>query len=330
MKKITILVPAYNESQNLPLLADALQPLIDNQLTDKEYEWEVLMVNDGSKDDTLDVMGRIREADRRYNFLNLSRNFGKENAMLAGIDHATGDAMVIMDADLQHPINVIPEMIRLWEEGYEDVYGRRISREKESRIRRFLTNRYYGILQNASETDILPNVGDFRLLDRRCVEVLRELRETQRYSKGLFCWVGFKKKEVLFDVAERAVGKSTFNLSRLLNFAIEGITSYTTKPLRFASITGMLAAFLSLLYLIFTILKTIFYGESVVGYPTLVCIILFLGGCQLIAIGIMGEYIGRIFMETKQRPPYIAESFNGNKYRRRLRCRGRDGRSRRR
>lgn len=313
MKKITILVPSYNESLNLPLLAEALQPLIDNKLTDKEYSWEVFMVNDGSRDNTLEVMQALHESDPRYVYLNLSRNFGKENAMLAGIDYATGDAVVIIDADLQHPINVIPEMIRQWENGYEDVYGRRISREKESRMRRFLTNKYYGILQSASDTDILQDVGDFRLLDRRCIDVLKELRETQRYSKGLFCWVGFKKKEVLFEVAERATGKSTFNFRGLFNLAVEGITSYTTMPLRFASVVGIVAAALSLLYLIFTILKTIFYGEAVAGYPTLICIILFLGGCQLIGLGIIGEYIGRIFMETKHRPPYVAESLNGKK-----------------
>lgn len=191
MKKlITILVPAYNEARNLPGLVDALSSLADSIDT---YDWEFLIVNDGSSDNTSDVLRSLREQDIHVNYINLSRNFGKESAMLAGLDYAKGDCVVIMDADLQHPVSAVPEMIKAWEEGYDDVYGKRKTRGKESWLRKKLSLLYYSLLQKTTRIDILPNVGDFRLLDRRCVDAVRELRETQRYTKGLFCWIGFRK-----------------------------------------------------------------------------------------------------------------------------------------
>lgn len=310
MKKlITILVPAYNEARNLPGLVDALSSLSDSIDT---YDWEFLIVNDGSSDNTSDVLRSLREQDIRVNYINLSRNFGKESAMLAGLDYAKGDCVVIMDADLQHPVSAVPEMIKAWEEGYDDVYGKRKTRGKESWLRKKLSLLYYSLLQKTTRIDILPNVGDFRLLDRRCVDAVRELRETQRYTKGLFCWIGFKKKPVEFESLDRTEGKSTFNFLSLLGLAIEGITGFTISPLRIASLLGVVVSIVSFTYLIFVIFKTIFYGEPVQGYPTLLCVILFLGGCQLLAIGIIGEYIGRIFNETKRRPPYLVDSYNGS------------------
>ena len=310
MKKlITILVPAYNEARNLPGLVDALSSLADSIDT---YDWEFLIVNDGSSDNTSDVLHSLREQDIRVNYINLSRNFGKESAMLAGLDYAKGDCVVIMDADLQHPVSAVPEMIKAWEEGYDDVYGKRKTRGKESWLRKKLSLLYYSLLQKTTRIDILPNVGDFRLLDRRCVDAVRELRETQRYTKGLFCWIGFKKKPVEFESLDRTEGKSTFNFLSLLGLAIEGITGFTISPLRIASLLGVVVSIVAFIYLIFVIFKTIFYGEPVQGYPTLLCVILFLGGCQLLAIGIIGEYIGRIFNETKRRPPYLVDSYNGS------------------
>lgn len=311
MKKITILIPVYNEGANLPSLRQALTPLIDNELTASPYEWEVLMVNDGSLDNSAELMAGMRSADPRFCDLNLSRNFGKEAAMLAGLDYATGDAVVIMDADLQHPVEIIPQMIAEWEAGFQDVYGRRISRKYQSPISRGLSKLYYKALKKSTRIDILPGAGDFRLLDRICVNALCRLRETQRNTKGLFCWIGYNKKEIPFECAERQGGKSSFSFSRLTELAIDGITSFTTAPLRFATYMGFLSAFISLVYLIFIIIKTIFIGEPVQGFPTIMCTILFLGGCQLISIGIIGEYIGRIFKETKGRPPYLASSFKG-------------------
>lgn len=311
MKTITILIPVYNEAANLPTLRKALQPLIDNCMTPQQYKWEVLMVNDGSLDNSAEIMASFRREDPRYADLNLSRNFGKEAAMLAGLDFATGDAVVIMDADLQHPVEVIPRMITEWENGYQDVYGLRNSRATDSRLKRMLTKLYYKVLQRSARINVLPDAGDFRLLDRICVNALRRLRETQRNTKGLYCWIGYKKKEVHFECGERANGKSAFSYGKLLDLAINGITSFTTAPLRFATYMGFLSALISIIYIIFIIIKTIFIGEPVQGFPTLMCTILFLGGCQLISIGIIGEYIGRIFKETKNRPVYLAESFNG-------------------
>jgi glycosyltransferase involved in cell wall biosynthesis len=312
VKKISILIPAYNEQDSIPRLYESIS---NNLFNNKElqYDWEILFINDGSKDRTLERIKALRELDKRINYVNLSRNFGKENAMLAGFDYVTGDCTIIMDADLQHPPTTIPMMIKYWEDGYDDVYALRNNRGKESFFRKKLSLAYYSLLQRATKIDILQNVGDFRLLDKRCVLALRKLRETQRYTKGLYCWIGYNKKEIRFDQADRIDGKSSFNLFRLMNLAIEGITSFTTAPLRLATILGFIISIIAFLYLIFIIFKTIFIGESVHGFPTLIVVILFLGGVQLLTIGIIGEYIARIFNETKNRPIYIAESYNEKK-----------------
>ena len=310
MKCISILIPTYNEEVSLPFLYEALISLMDNYTN---YNWEILFINDGSTDSTLEIIKKLRTDDDRINYVNLSRNFGKESAMLAGFDYVTGDCAIIMDADLQHPPTVIPQMITYWEEGYEDVYAKRNSRGKESILRKKLSLIYYNLLQKSTRINVLQNVGDFRLLDRRCINALKQLRETQRYTKGLYCWIGYKKKEVIFNQANRTKGKSSFNLWSLLNLAIEGITSFTTAPLRMATIMGFLVSISAFLYLCYIIIKTIFVGEPVQGYPTLITVILFMGGVQLISLGIIGEYIGRIFNETKKRPVYIAESYNETK-----------------
>lgn len=312
MKKISILIPAYNEQDSIPRLYESISNNLLNN-NELQYDWEILFINDGSKDSTLERIKELRKLDKRINYVNLSRNFGKENAMLAGFDFVTGDCTIIMDADLQHPPTTIPMMIKYWEDGYDDVYARRNIRGKESFFRKKLSLAYYSLLQRAAKIDILQNVGDFRLLDKRCVLALRKLRETQRYTKGLYCWIGYNKKEIRFDQADRIDGKSSFNLFRLMNLAIEGITSFTTAPLRLATILGFIISIIAFLYLIFIIFKTIFIGESVQGYPTLIVVILFLGGVQLLTIGIIGEYIARIFNETKNRPVYIAESYNEKK-----------------
>ncbi len=328
MKKITFIIPCHNEEANLVRLHEELDlfshsryqvAVKDNdvdmisEVDMSGYEMEFLFINDGSSDSTLDIIKALRDEDERVTVLSLSRNFGKESAMLAGMDYAKGDAAVIMDADLQHPLNVVPEMIYWWERGYDDVYGKRINRGRESRIRKVLSLSFYNFLSKVSDIDILPNVGDFRLLDRRAVRALTQMRETQRYMKGLYCWVGFHKKEVPFDQADRNGGVSNYKLIRLVNLAIEGITSYTTSPLRISMIAGILVSFLAFAYLIFMFVKTLVWGEVITGFPTLICVILFLGGMQLLALGIIGEYIGRIFNETKGRPPYIVESYNGEK-----------------
>lgn len=307
MKKVSILIPCYNEEKSLPLLYDELKKLMDNG---KEYAWEVLFVNDGSQDKTLDFIKQKRVLDKRINYLNLSRNFGKENAMLAGFDYVTGDCMVIMDADLQDPPSLIPDMLQYWEQGYQDVYAKRESRGKESWLRKRFSLAFYWILDKSTRFDVLRNVGDFRLLDRRCINALRQLRESDRYTKGMFCWIGYKKKEIDFDRGDRIAGESNWNFISLFNLAIEGICSFTTIPLRFATIVGILIAFIAFCFLIFYVSKTLLWGEQVRGFTTLISVMLFLGGVQLMAIGVLGEYVGRIFNESKKRPPYWVSEYN--------------------
>lgn len=314
MKKISLLIPVYNEEASLDALHTALRPLLDNShpgLGGKAYEWEVILVDDGSSDSSLAKLKELNAADERYRYVSLSRNFGKENALLAGFDRATGDAMVIMDADLQHPVDTVPEMIVKWEEGFDDVYGRRLSRGKESIFRKLFTKTYYSLLNKSTRVDVLPNVGDFRLLDRKAIDAIRTLRESQRYTKGLYCWVGFRKTGVDFQTADRAAGETHMSAGRLINLALEGITSYTTAPLRIATVLGFIISLLAICYMLYIAAKTLIYGEPIQGFPTIICTILFLGGCQLLALGIIGEYIGKIYNESKQRPAYIVGEESG-------------------
>lgn len=307
MKKITIMIPAYNEEESIPQLYDALCSLSTNL---SSYSFEFLFINDGSKDGTLGVLKKLRVLDERICYIDLSRNFGKEKAMLAGFDYATGDCVVIMDADLQHPPLVIEKMVQKWEAGYDDVYAKRLTRGQESFFRKWFSLFFYKLLQKTTNIEVLPNVGDFRLLDKKCIESLKKLRETERYTKGLYCWIGYKKISVEFEQKDRIAGTSSWNYKSLLNLAIDGIVSFTTFPLRIASIVGFTISFAAFLYMIYIILKTIFWGENVAGFPTLLCVILFLGGFQLLALGIIGEYVGRIFNETKRRPVYIVREYN--------------------
>ncbi len=225
--------------------------------------------------------------------------------MLAGFDYVSGDCMVIMDADLQDPPSLIPQMLEYWEQGYEDVYARRANRGKESWLRKKFSLLFYRILDHATRFDVLQNVGDFRLLDRKCIDALRNLRESERYTKGMFCWIGFKKKEVVFNRGDRAAGESNWNFWSLFNLAIEGITSFTTAPLRLATLLGSLIAMAAFCFIIFYVGKRLIFGDAVQGFTTLAAIMLFLGGVQLLTIGILGEYVGRIFNEAKKRPVYL-------------------------
>ena len=270
-----------------------------------DYSWEILIINDGSTDNTIEVIRNMRIKDQRVCYIDLSRNFGKENAMLAGFDYATGDCMVIMDADLQHPPYVINEMLKYWEEGYDDIYAKRCNRGKESWLRKRLSLFYYSLLQSTTKVQILQNVGDFRLIDRKCIDVLKNMRECERYTKGMFSWIGFKKKEILFNQGDRIAGTSSWSYWGLFKLGIEGIMSFTTAPLRMATILGFMVSISAFLYMIFVVVKTFLYGEEVQGYPTLVILMLFLGGVNLLSLGIIGEYVGRIFNESKHRPVYI-------------------------
>jgi len=305
-KTVSIIVPVYNEEASLPHFHEKVSEVIAKL---SSYQWEVLYVNDGSTDNTPQILETLYERSPHVSCITLSRNFGKERAMLAGFDHVRGDCAIVMDADLQDPPELVADMLACWEEGYEDVYAKRRSRGKESWLRRKLTMQFYNILDRSTSFEILKNVGDFRLLDRKCIDALKALREQERYTKGLFCWIGFRKKELLFDRGSRQYGNSHWNLFSLTGLAIEGITSFTTMPLRLATITGFLTGFGAIVYMLWTLIKVLIWGDPVAGFPTLIIVILFLGSMQLICMGILGEYIGRIFNESKQRPNYLVSDY---------------------
>lgn len=301
-QSVCIVVPAYNEQDGLQLFYERVRSVIDNI---EGCAFEILFVNDGSYDGTLEIMRRLQVNDARVSYVDLSRNFGKEAAMLAGLDHAEADAVIIMDADLQNPPELIPEFVKYWQQGYKDVYGKRKSRADESFLKRLGTKVYYFLLTRLAHVPVQVNVGDFRLLDSKCVAALKQMRETQRYTKGMFSWIGYSKKEVLFEVAPRAAGTTKWNYAKLFNLAIDGITSYTTVPLRLASIVGFFISLCAILYMLYIIIKTLIFGIDWPGYPSLVSMVLFIGGTQLIVLGIIGEYLGKIFNETKNRPLYL-------------------------
>ena len=305
-RKITILIPCYNEQDSLPSLYESLTMMADSQ---GPYDWEFLFVNDGSNDYTLNIIKQYKERDIRISYLDLSRNFGKENAMLAGFDYATGDCVVIIDADLQDPPSLIPDMIALWEQGVEDVYARRLDRGKESWLRRKLSLMFYSLLQKVSKLDILENVGDFRLLDRKCIDALKKMREHERYTKGMYCWIGFKKQEITFERNNRMFGKSSMSFGALLDLAIDGIVSFTTIPLRLAAIAGLIISVFAFIYMCYFLMKTFLFGDPVQGFPTLIIVILFLGGANLLFLGVIGEYISKIYSETRNRPIYIVREY---------------------
>lgn len=309
-KLITILIPCYNEQESLPALFDRLNAVMDSM---PDYKWEVLTVNDGSTDATLAMLMQMHRRDSRWHYADLSRNFGKETAMLAGMDYAKGDCVVIMDSDLQHPPEEIPRMISLWEKGYDDVYGVRRQRGREPWIRKKLSLLYYRILQKTTRIPVLQNTGDFRLLDRVCIDALTAMRECQRYTKGLYCQIGFKKVSFEFDQQDREAGQTKWSMRSLAGLAVDGVTSYTTAPLRIATVMGLVVSAVAFIYMVWVFAKAAIYGDPQAGFPTIMTVMLFLGGVQLLTLGILGEYVGRIFNEVKRRPPYFVREVDGVK-----------------
>lgn len=310
-KKILISVPSYNEEDNIfPLymeLEKTFAPL------KKTYNFEILFINDGSQDQTVKKVKDLMQEKSDVSLIDLSRNYGKEIAMAAGFDYFNHNAMVTIDADLQHPPEKILEMIHLWEQGYEDVYAKRNKRKGEPWLKIKLSKLFYKILQRFSEAPVLADAGDFRLLDKKVVYAIQQLRESQRYSKGLYNWVGFKKVSIEFDARERLYGTTKWNFRALFRLAMEGITSYTTAPLKMSMYFGFLVSLTAFIYMIYIFIKTLLYGADTSGYPSLVIIMLFLGGVQLISIGLLGEYVGRIFNETKNRPLYFVQEIRQGK-----------------
>ena len=308
MKKlVSLLIPAYNEEEVLDLLMSRLDMLAADH---SDYDWEFLFVNDGSRDRTLDIIKGYADRDPRVSYVNLSRNFGKETAMLAGFDYVKGDAVVNIDADLQDPPELIGDMLKYWEEGYDDVYARRRTRAGESTLKKLTSQWYYRILQNSTRIPIQVDTGDFRLMSRRFVDALQQFRESERYTKGMYSWAGFKKKELLYDRDPRAAGTTKWNYSKLINLAIDGITSFTTAPLRISTYVGAIVSLIAFIYIAYLLIRPFFGVPTVPGYASTLAVILFLGGVQLLSLGIIGEYIGRIFNETKGRPAYFVEEYH--------------------
>lgn len=302
-KLISIVVPAYNEEENVTIFYEEMKKTLD-KVTSK---WEIIYVNDGSVDGTLDKLLSLRSNDGRVKIINLSRNFGKEAALSAGLMEASGDAIVPIDVDLQDPPELIVEMVKKWQDGFDVVYATRVKREGESFFKKLTATYFYRLISLISKIDIPKNTGDYRLIDKKVLQHLNQLKETRRFMKGLFSWVGFSQVSIEYVRKPRHSGQTKFNYFKLWNFAIEGITSFSIAPLQLSMYVGFSAAIFAFFYAMLIVVKTIIFGIDAPGYSSLMVTILFIGGVQLISIGIIGEYIGRIYDEVKNRPLYIIQ-----------------------
>ncbi len=300
----SVVVPAYNEAAGIADFHRRLARVMNGL-----GAWEVIYVNDGSRDETLTALALLQRTDPHVALLNLSRNFGKEIATTAGLDHAAGEAVIVIDADLQDPPEVIPALAAAWYDGCDMAYAQRRARAGETRLKRATAHLFYRLMQRTGRVRLPPDTGDFRLMSRRVVDAVRQLREHHRFMKGLFAWVGFSTRAVPYDRAPRHAGRSSWSYWRLWNLAVEGITSFTVMPLKVATYLGLLVAVFAVGLGVQVVGKTLLFGNNVAGYPSLMTVVLFLGGVQLMTLGVMGEYLGRIFNETKQRPLYLVERF---------------------
>ena len=306
--RLTVLVPVFNEGEGLHQLQARLLPVLDAL---EGLETAILYVDDGSRDDSWAVIASLVAADARVSGLKLSRNFGKEIAMTAGLDHCDTDAVVVIDADLQDPPELIADFVARWRDGFDVVYGRRLERDGESWLKRVTAAGFYRVMSRLSPTPIPRDTGDFRLLSRRALDALRQLRERHRFMKGLFTWVGYRQCAVDYRRDPRHAGTSSFNYWKLWNFALEGITSFSTVPLRAATYVGLITAIIAFGFGGWIIAKTMLWGDPVAGYPSLMSVMLFLGGMQLMALGVIGEYLGRLYGESKRRPLYLVDTLLG-------------------
>ena len=305
-RSLSVVIPAFNEAAVLPAFHERLAGVLDGL----EMVSEIIYVDDGSHDGTVAILAELRRLDPRVAVLKLSRNFGKEIALTAGLDHASGDAAIVIDADLQDPPELIPELLQCWHEGHDVVYAKRLSRAGESFVKRLTARNFYRIIQRlGGRVQIPEDTGDFRLISRRALDALGRLREHHRFMKGLFTWIGYRQKAVTYHRDPRRAGKSKWNYWQLWNFSLEGITSFTIGPLKIATYVGLATALSAFAYGIYIVIDTLLYGNPVAGYPSLMVAVLTLGGLQLMTIGIVGEYLGRIFNETKGRPLYLIEEY---------------------
>ena len=303
---LSIIVPVHNEAANLAPLLQRLVPILKANCN----TYEIIFIDDGSRDNSMNVLQQLAQDYTGLRIVSLSRNFGKEVALAAGLDRASGHAAIIMDADLQHPPEVIPQFLARWREGYKNVYAIRMDRDTDSPLRRYLTHRFYKIFESFGETILPPGAGDFRLLDAQAVAALRQMPERARFTKGLYAWIGFKSTGVPFQVEKRAHGTSSFSYRKLTRFAFDGLTSFSTLPLKIWTYVGVIVSIFALGMAITVLAQTLLYGNDVPGYATIVISIMFFSGVQIISLGILGEYIGRVFAEVKGRPLYlVAEEF---------------------
>ena len=305
--EISVIIPVFNEDENIEPLLQRLVPILERIAA----SFEILFIDDGSCDTTLAVLRHAHAQDRRVKAVALSRNFGKEVAIAAGLDFVRGAATIIMDADLQHPPEMIETFVARWRDGYKNVYGQRIDRSADSRLRRLLTHRFYHIFGAFGEMELPPGAGDFRLLDRQAVAALRGMREKARFSKGLYAWIGFKSIGVPFDVAERVHGSSKYSYRKLTRFALDGLMSFSTLPLMVWTYIGTSISVISLATAVYFVVETLVFGVNVPGFASLIVSVTFLAGIQLLSLGVLGEYIGRIFAEVKGRPLYLIEECLG-------------------
>jgi glycosyltransferase involved in cell wall biosynthesis len=306
MPQLTIVVPAYNESEGLRDFHARLAAVLDTM----DVESAVLYVDDGSRDDTYAVMCALRDADARVSTLKLARNFGKELALTAGLDHVETGAAVVIDADLQDPPELIPTFVQHWREGYDVIYGTRASRAGETGFKKMTASGFYRVMERLSSTPIPRDTDDFRLLSRRALDALKLVRERQRFMKGLFTWVGYRQLPVVYHRDPRHAGQTKWNYWKLWNFAIDGITSFSGAPLKLATYIGLATALLAFVSALWVFGKALLLGDPVRGYPSLMVVVLFLGGMQLMALGVIGEYLGRLYVEAKQRPLYLVDAYH--------------------
>ncbi|MBQ9136536.1 MAG: glycosyltransferase family 2 protein [Lachnospiraceae bacterium] len=304
MKLLSVIVPCYNEEENVPYF---YEEFIKNEsfLKEKEIDWELLYVDDGSKDKTAAEVKKLHEKDERVHLFSFSRNFGKEAAMYAGLEKSKGDYVVIMDVDLQDPPSILPEMFSYIEQGYDSVATRRVSRKGEPPIRSFFARMFYRMMKKISKTEMMDGARDYRLMTRQMVDAILEMKEYNRFTKGIFGWVGFNTKWIEFENVERVKGETKWNFWKLLLYSIEGITAFSTAPLSFAAVMGVLFCIFAFILIVFIVVRTLVFGDPVSGWPSLVCIISLISGVQLFCLGIVGQYLAKTYMEVKRRPIYL-------------------------
>lgn len=311
MKKLSCIIPCYNEEAALPYFLQEIRKVADNMSTTFQLDFEILFINDGSRDKTLQILRQAAQEDKRIRYISFARNFGKEAAMYAGFQNCTGDYAAVMDADMQDPPSLLPEMYQALQSGeYDSVATRRVTRKGEPPIRSFFARCFYKLINRISDADIVDGARDFRLMTRQMVDAILSMTEYNRFSKGIFGWVGFRTKWLPYENVERVAGETKWSFWKLFLYSLEGITAFSTAPLAIASVAGILLCIVALLFVCVVLVKTLAFGDAVGGWPSMMCVILFLGGVQLFCMGILGQYLAKTYLETKKRPIYIVKETN--------------------